>query len=1037
MSNLGGPASTAGLRAWLAASASAVAFAVAGTAAAQEPRLEDEPVDTIDRTATGSPTPEDEVTVTGSRIRRDEFTSAAPIQVIDPELGALGGTFDTGSLIQSSSVAAGSAQITAAISSIFVTNGGQGASTISLRGLGAERTLVLLNGRRAGPAGTRGAVNNFDLNVLPQSIVNSIDILKTGASSVYGSDAVAGVVNIITARDTDGFEIDGFISQPTRAGGEEYQGALTWGKSFDRGHLLASFDYYRRQELARGDRKYLNCSEERIYGTSGNRNDVIDPRTGRASCRDFLWGHVWLYDYSYIYSYEPSNTVINGERSIRLQPDYGDNLGQYIPGLAAPLDPFQLAAPAGFFPVGYDAASFSVENSQHPFTAFDTVVPRTERFTFYLDGAYELTESIEVFGEILLNRRSTYQNGSRQFWQFGFTSQSTLPAIFFGVPSAGDPFAPGWTGDYLISPTTYTNHSDTSQRVDYGRFLGGIKGSFGSALEGWNWNLYAQHSRNIGKYRSDQILDDAVDSQDFRTASCAGTNLPISGRPCIDINWTDPGFLSGYFTPEQRAFLFDTEEGQTKYRQTYVEGYVDGKLFDLPAGDVSAVLGAVWRRDFINDTPGAITLANNAWGNTGAGITTGSSTTKEIYAELSVPVFADAPFARRFEITASGRYTDVSTAGDKVTYGLGAEWQVTEWLKFRGSYGTSFRAPALFELYLADQTSFIAQRGIDPCINWGVNLAAGNISQRIADNCAAGIPALGVPAIGPTFGGGQVSATVISQGGLGDVGPETSNAKTASIVLTPPVGDSTTLQFAVDWFDIEVKGEISQLGAADIVFGCYDSDFFPTDPLCTYFTRGQTAAPLSINEVRSKFINVNNQRNRGVDFTFNLDRELPGEVGEISFLLQATRQLHDTIALFAGNVVSTNGEDGEPKWVGDAALTWDKDEWIFFYGVDFVGRTSDVGDYLDANTNLCDTDVIRGTYCLDVKAEPTIYHSVSATRRFSEAVRVTVGVANLFDEHPPAVSTISGEIDTIGASVFTSNYDSVGRRIFANIKATF
>ncbi len=1033
MSKTAKPAKMAGYRTMLAASASAVAFAVAGAAFAQE-----DPVETIaEPSAEDGARSKDEITVTGSRIRRDEFSSAAPIQVIDPELGALQGTFDTGALIQSSSVAAGSAQITAAISSVFVTNGGQGASTISLRGLGAERTLVLLNGRRAGPAGTRGAVNNFDLNVLPQSIVSTIDILKTGASSVYGSDAVAGVVNIITAQDTEGFELDGFISQPTRAGGEEYRGALTWGKTFDRGHLLMSADYYRRQELARGDRKYLNCSEERIQDVNGNRNDVIDPRTGQPSCRDFLWGHVWLYDYSYIYSSEPSNTVIGGNRTIRLQPDFGQNLGQYIPGLAAPLDPFQLGAPAGFFPVGYDAASFSVENSQHPFTAFDTVVPKTERFTFYVDGAYELTESIEAFGEVLLNRRETEQNSSRQFWQFGFTSNSTLPAIFFGDPALGDPFAPGFTGDYLISPTTYTDHSDTSQRVDYMRFLGGLKGSFGGGLGGWNWNLYAQHSRNKGKYRSDQILDDAVDSQDFRTASCAGSNLPISGRPCIDINWTDPAFLSGFFTPEQRAFLFDTEEGETRYRQTYVEGYVDGKLFNLPAGPVGAVLGGVWRKDFINDTPGAITLANNAWGNTGAGVTTGSSTTKEIYAELAVPVIRDAPFVQRFEITASGRYTDVSTAGDKFTYGVGGEWQVNDWLKFRGTYGTSFRAPALFELFLADQTSFIAQRGIDPCINWGVNLAQGNISQRIADNCAAGIPSLGIPAIGPTFGGGQVSATVISQGGLGEVTPETSRAKTASIVLTPHLGDSTTLQIAVDWFDIEVNGEIAQLGAANIIFGCYDSDFFPSDPLCTFFTRGQTAAPLSINEVQDKFINVNSQRNRGLDFTVSLDKTLPGALGEVSFLMQASRQLHDTVALFAGNVVSSNGEDGEPKWVGDASLTWAKDDWTFFYGLDFIGRTSDVDDFLDANTNLCDTDNIRGTYCLDVKAEPTLYHSLSATRRFSEAVRVTIGVANLFDEHPPAVSTISGEISTIGTSVFASNYDLVGRRIFANIKANF
>jgi iron complex outermembrane receptor protein len=146
-----------------------------------------------------------------------------------------------GELLRSATIASGSPQVTAAISSEGVSNGGSGANTISLRGLGAARTLVLVNGRRAGPAGTRGGVSSFDLNVIPLSAIERVEILKDGASSLYGSDAVAGVVNIITKKDDIG-SIDAFISKPGDSGGEQARLSATWGASSDKGNLLVSVD---------------------------------------------------------------------------------------------------------------------------------------------------------------------------------------------------------------------------------------------------------------------------------------------------------------------------------------------------------------------------------------------------------------------------------------------------------------------------------------------------------------------------------------------------------------------------------------------------------------------------------------------------------------------------------------------------------------------------------------------------------------------------------------------------------------------------
>ena len=184
----------------------------------------------------------EEVVVVGSRIKRDGYSSSSPIEVISPELETVQGIADVGSLLQSATVASGSPQVTAAISANGVTEGGIGASTISLRGLGANRTLVLLNGRRIGPAGVRGQVSSFDLNLMPLVAVERIEILKDGASTIYGSDAIAGVVNVITRKD-EGASFDFYTSQPTRNGGEQSRLSLRWGNSSDRVSFSVIGDY--------------------------------------------------------------------------------------------------------------------------------------------------------------------------------------------------------------------------------------------------------------------------------------------------------------------------------------------------------------------------------------------------------------------------------------------------------------------------------------------------------------------------------------------------------------------------------------------------------------------------------------------------------------------------------------------------------------------------------------------------------------------------------------------------------------------------
>lgn len=1018
-------------------------MAVSSAAYAQEAAAPSKP----DALQTAEPDGLDVITVTGSRIATvTPYNSSDPITVVDPEITKKEGKFDLATTLQSSPIAAGSTQVTAALSSNFVYNGGPGAQTIDLRGLGANRTLVLLNGRRAGPAGTRGGVSSFDLNVLPLSIVQNVEILKTGASSIYGSDAVAGVVNITTKKRADGLQLDFNGSLPFDKGGEEYRVSASWGKNFSRGHFIAAIDYSHTNELKRGDRSYLACPEAYIFKQDGSRADLIDPRTGKPHCEDLRWGHVWTYnliDNLRLDGPNGPNTGTNtspGGRTVLLQYQYpGENLG--LPTYGAPVGFADFQAPPGWYPTGYNAASTAVQNAYHPFVEEQTIIPKTDLITGYLEGSYDISDSVELFGEFLANRRTSYQNGWRQFWNFGFTGD----LYSTGAGNAYNYWGGGFKGYNFISPTGITNQNDSSQKVDYFRGVGGLRGDFGSTRP-WHWEVTAQYSKSVGRYRQQQILNDVYKSGYFQFSSCAGKKLPISGKTCIDLPWADPYFLAGQMTQQQIDFMFDWEEGRTVYTQLTGEATLSGQPIDLPAGPVGLAMGISARRDAINDTPGAITLAGNAWGTSTGGITAGKSVTSEAFGELSIPVFKDAAFAKEFTLSAAGRITNVKatkasngvSASDNgnMTYKLGFNWTVNDWLRFRGSIGTSYRAPALFEQFLSDETSFATQNRIDPCVTWGANLAAGSISQRVADNCkAAGIPA--------TYTGGGASATVVSSGGLGVLHAETSVAKVIGTVLTPHLDflPDTRLNLAVDYFDIKVKGEISQLGAGTILFGCYNSQNFSTEPLCQLFTRGQgTTSPYQINKVFDKYINIASQRNRGLDVALKIEHDL-GKLGSVTLLADMTWKFQNDKQLLPGSVVdSDNGEAGAPKWVGDFRATWKGPAgWSVFYGMNVIGGTSNLARFLrDHGNNPCITSTIYGTYCPVLTTSATFYHNVSVTKEFGDRFSITAGVNNLFDTQPPRVSVLNGnEISMLGPVVAASQYSFVGRRAFVNASVKF
>lgn len=949
------------------------------------------------------------VVVTGSRIRRNEFTSSAPIQVITAEQATLEGLVDTAELLQQSTVASGSFQLNNQLTG-FVTEGGGNINSVSLRGLGANRTLVLLNGRRLGPAGTRGQVQAVDLNVIPQSMIERVEILKDGASSIYGSDAIAGVVNIITRTNLDGVELSGYVNRSFDGGGDTQRWNAAWGRTFDRGYVSAALDYYRQDPLRRGDREDTACLSDYLFDpVTMDRVDWIDQATGEPVCYNLfaqvIRANTGLGSRDHIYELPGINYAVPGNDS-------------QIPGMAVEGR------------VGYPG-TYTYRQDMHPFYDRATILSPVDRWTFTATGGFDLTPNTEIYAEFLYNKRISEQDGVRQFF----------PTTSAFIPGAARPGGGAWVGATILPIIPKT--SDSDQEIDYYRGVLGIRGNFGANagfLSGWDWDIYGQYSRSDGDYTNQIIYAD-------RVAAVTGVNVAVtallpgdpgcyegplitnvsgyscSSLPITGIPWTSERVLRGNFNDAERDFLFADETGNTIYEHQYVEGSIAGDLFDLPAGTVGAALGFQIRREEIDDQPGANAQASNLWGQTAAGRTMGSDTVREVFAEFEVPLIRGFSFIEDLTANLSGRWSDYDSYGESSTYKVGLNWQITPAWRLRATHGTSFRAPALYELFLANQTSFLGQTSVDPCINW-----QDSTNDRIRANCAAA----GVPS-GYTAAGSS-SALIITGGGIGVLEPETAEATTFGVIWTPAFID---FSIALDYFDIEVEDEVRTFGAGNILAQCYGATDYPTNPFCTLFTRAAPTDPTRPNQiitVNNSYVNVASQSNRGLDLTVRYSHEF--SFGDLTLDGAATWQLEDVTQLLGvGTPEDSNGETTEPDFTGRVSARFDRGDWTAFWSVQMIGKASDTeefgGDVFNSTRYGTAPGMAVPVYYKQF-TEFTSYHDMSVRYRMDDWT-FQVGVQNVFDERPPSQSAGQFRIGTAAINL----YDMIGRRAFVSVNRRF
>ncbi|MGR4876294.1 TonB-dependent receptor plug domain-containing protein [Pseudoxanthomonas sp. LARHCG66] len=943
-----------------------------GNALAQDEATENEPEEKKEAVQL------DKITVTGSLLKRVEYDSVSPVQVITADTNIALGQVETSEFLQKSSIAAGATQISHQFGA-FVTEGGVGAQTLSLRGLGPNRSLVLLNGHRPGPAGTRGQVGAFDLNVLPSSIVQRIELLKDGSSSIYGSDAVAGVANVITRKNITSPEISVSFRAPFFGGGEviNLSGATGW--NFDNGSITLAGEYYKQSPLTVGDRDFLKCAEDLVWDQEGNRIDREDRSilagTPLGGCTS---GNLY------------ANTVSDLLTGARYVPTWnGQTIGN-IPGYRPRVSTTYANSPQASYT---DVLNF-------PFFGEQYVIQDLERFSGYLSTDFSLGE-VNWKTELLVNRRESEYRGFRQFF----------PVIVGGSGYfyANDPDFRNTATPSGVSQPVMPFRSNSSQKVDYYYVNTNFNGLFADT---WSWDVNASYSRSSGTY-SDLSID-ASKTGDWNYGEDAPT-----------INYFDPGFLNGTRMDELVGLIGVWDTGKTVYDQTVVTGVVTGELFNLPAGAVGAAIGAEYREFSIDDQPGFYSVNGLLWGASSAQQTKGDDSVKEVFAEVEVPLLKGLPGVESLTFNASTRWFDYDSVGDSDNvWKIGLGWQIVPSLRLRATKGTSYRAPGLYELYLGNQSAFLGQTAIDPCINWGESSNA-----NIRANCgAAGIP--------DNYNGAPSSATIYQGGGAGFLTPEHSNAFTGGLIWTP---EFAPVSIALDYFEIEVLDQIGELEAQTIVASCYGSDVYPNN-FCSMFTRNAPNAaiePNGIQEVYATYVNINKQKVRGYDLLVRYQDDF--SFGKLTLESQMTYMKEDVVQLFdspleGGSTISDYvGGIGRPKTVGNLSASLERGDWTYNWGIDFVDSTRRLTPLTSTGSY---TYFGHPNAVVDTKADSRTYHTVSVQYE-QPKWSFLMGIRNLFNKEPDTISAAAGYNRYGNVPVSATQYDYLGVSLFARVNYKF
>lgn len=922
------------------------------------------------------------VEVLGSHIRRVDVETQHPVFTIDRTEILRTGLTNVSDIIQN-------IVFNGQTLNRHINNGGNGEQLANLRSLGFQRTLVLLNGQRV-VTDITGAV---DLSAIPFGMVERIEVLLDSASAIYGSDAIAGVINVITRSGYEGGELGFYGGQYDHDDGQRALYDISYGTKGEHWSASAGIEY---------------GSDDPVF--AGHREISAVPRYGlpvAATASAFT-------------PYTTFTRHSNQRVLLRL------------------IDGRPGTSPDDFRP--YDSFGV-VYQDRYNFTPLNYLETPQDRRAAFAQGRYEFSSALALNMDALFNNRRSRQ-------------QLAEPAVAFSSNNGGQPDGFGVSADNAYNPfgepiaTVFRRFVESGPRafeqdVDTERVHAGLDGAFTLANREFTWAADAIATRihqdeQTTAYADDSKLSLGVGPSYFDAAGVAHCGTPAAPiADCVALNFFGP---PGSFTPAMLDYVNANEHNQTTNESRVVDARVTtNDLFALPAGGLGFAAGIQYRRESGSNIIDPLRASGNENGNgTTYDSTSGAYSVNEAYVEFDVPLLADKPFAQNLNFIVGTRYSRYTNFGSTTNSQFGLRWKPVDDLLVRGNYAEGFRAPAIGELFQGTRR----QSGVpeDPCDQINNDPPP---NATVLARCAQ----LGVPAdVDSSIAGGSIIS-----GGNVNLQPETSRSKGLGAIYTPQqIGG---LDLSLDWYHIEVRNAIGDPDAQSIVDDCYIRN---NDAACANVARDQANGTLyRVTALTQNF--PGGIETSGYDFTLNWRHDTPlgalsahwvtnyvDYFGEIGKPTPGMTLPDGTIA--AGNQVgfSSDALFGVVwRWRSQLQLAWQTDPWSasatarYYSSVleDCTAVTRTAQRTHDPSlrglcTNPDERILINGVPAPENRVPSATFVDLEGTWHAPWHAYISLGVRNAFDRTPPVSYSAA-------ANSFFPDYDLPGRFFYVRYRQQF
>jgi outer membrane receptor protein involved in Fe transport len=1029
-----------------------------------------------------------EIVITGSRIRRPDLESTVPIATIKGEDIYKTANNNLGEELNN---------LPQLRSTFAQQNPGSGIGVaglnlLDLRGLGVQRTLVLVNGRRHVPSDLQNSASSVDINTIPTELVERVDIVTGGNSAVYGSDAIAGVVNFVLKQNFDGLEIRAGDGIPQYgAGGNRYVSFIA-GKNFaeGRGNITIAGEYSLQDRLFGSQIPWLRTANGFVTNdTDASGSDGIPDTVFARDIRSSTIARYGLI--AFAETRNPAAPCGTGLKSGGVNPGTNYNCN-YIFNSLGDLVP----QTGGRTSTGPNGTFLGGNGDTGREDQLLSVMPYNQRWTANLLGHYKFSDAFDFFVEAKYARVHTIGSNSGPAFDQGsgvtfnderadfrldnpFLSAQSRTTITNQILASGS--TPGLTGGTALNAADLAAIADGSFRFTVARNLTdlGIRdedalretyrvvlGVRGDITPHLNYEISGNYGRtnenikilgNVNVQRLMLAFDSGIDPNnpgagiqcrskfdpaarfgaldDVGNPDAAQANLAADIAACVPYN---P--FGGKDNSAAKNYIDSNSGDHGHLTQMDATAFVSGDsggFFNLPGGPIGLVVGGEWRREDAlfkadPDVENGLTFLNAL-----QTFNPPALEVKEGFGELNIPILKDLPFFKSLSLSGAARVSSYNKAygstGTVFAYNFGGEWAPTQDIRFRANYGKSIRAPNYTDTAAPLGQNF-APGFADPC---NANRIGSGTPQRVT-NCQA---AIGAAALAPgsafqNFTSGTYSLEILS-GSNPLLKAETSKSLTVGAVLTPRW--IRGFDVTVDYFDINVQNVIAAASAQQIVDLCYDQGEF-----CNLFTRNNTATTGPNGEAPGQIIsqsliqaglNFASLKRRGIDVQLNYNHSLSADAS-LSVRAYYTHTIKDSdyIDPTRPNFETRNlGQLGDPKdeLKFNADLTVGK--FTVGYGAHYIGpmlTTAYANLFpIDGNPPL-NADIIDTQYYPSV-----VYHDIrfsvqiGSTKTSRKGFEWFFGIDNFTDVHPPLGATGTGS----GSAI----YDVMGRTFFSGVRATF